>query len=113
MLIEALVPIRVKLPSGGRVDLRPGIPIELPYPYGQKLLTKAPGKVVAFKPDWLGAWRQLSELTYGITKEDSRFKSVLVGLDRCDEAFRQDDWLRFTRVAEEVRQVVQGEHHGQ
>jgi hypothetical protein len=111
LLIEALVPLTVKLPSGERVELRPGVPTVLPGEYGQKLLTKAPGKVRHVQPDWLKAWRELCEMTLGITPEDPRLKPVLDALNRCDEAFAQGDWVKFQGFAEEVRQAVKEGHH--
>ncbi|HBP87605.1 MAG TPA: hypothetical protein PKK23_02585 [Nitrospirales bacterium] len=44
MLIQAVAPIRVKMPEGS-VDLVPGQTIELSNDLGQKLLRLAPGRV--------------------------------------------------------------------
>ena len=57
--------------------------------------------------DWLAFWRELARMTYGIEKEDPRFHPVMNALDRCDEAFKQDDWPAFERAANDVRQAVQ------
>ena len=49
MLIESLVVLRVKLPSG-EVVLKPGCPVQFSEDEGRKLLEKAPGKVRAVAP---------------------------------------------------------------
>lgn len=62
MLIEASIPLRVRLRSGD-VCLRPGHPIEFRDEDGQKLLARAPGKVrrvmpeSPLQPGWLVAYR--------------------------------------------------------
>lgn len=49
MLIESLVLLRVKLPSG-EVLLRPGCPVQFSQDEGRRLLDKAPGKVRVAEP---------------------------------------------------------------
>lgn len=57
--------------------------------------------------DWLTLWRELARMTYGIEKEDPRFQPMMEALNRCDEAFKQDDWPAFEQAANDVRQAVQ------
>ena len=62
MLIEASIPLRVRLRSG-EVRLRPGHPVRFPDVDGRKLLARAPGKVHCVMPEpplqsgWLVAYR--------------------------------------------------------
>lgn len=62
MLIEAFIPLRVRLTSG-EVRLRPGHPVRFPDADGRKLLARAPGKVHCVMPEpplqpgWLVAYR--------------------------------------------------------
>ena len=44
MLIEALLPLRLRLPAG-YLELEPGVPVELPDHLAQRLLKKAVDKV--------------------------------------------------------------------
>lgn len=50
MLIEASIPLRVRLRSG-EVRLRPGHPVRFPDVDGRKLLARAPGKVHCVMPE--------------------------------------------------------------
>lgn len=60
------------------------------------------------RPDWLGAWREVADLTAGICTEDPRFPSIVSALDRCDAAFLAGDWPEFQQAARQVRTVVEG-----
>lgn len=55
MLIEATTPLRLKLPTE-EVHLQPGVPVDLPFPYAQRLLERAPGKVRALVPGDRVSW---------------------------------------------------------
>ena len=61
------------------------------------------------RPPWLEAWRELAEITLGITRQDVRFQSTMNALDQCDAAFLANDWPSFQRAAERVRGAVKGE----
>jgi hypothetical protein len=108
LLIESVKPLKVKLPTG-EVHLIPGVPVELPMEQAQRLLAKAHGKVRMVpqtKPAWFQAWRELADLTYGITGDDPRFPVVINILDECDNAFLRGDGFAFERAAEQVRAAV-------
>jgi len=68
-------------------------------------LEEAKGSMVPRKP-WLAVWRELATLTYGITPQDPRLGPVLTALNRCDEAFANDDWARFQRGANDIKEIV-------
>lgn len=108
MLIEAMTPLTVKLPSGD-IRLTPGVAVDIPRVHAQRLLAKAPGKVREVVTDWLAAWRELASLTYGITRNDPRFPPVMAGLDACDEAYLSGDWIAFRQSAAGVRRAVGGD----
>ena len=58
------------------------------------------------KTDWLTAWRELAEITYGIEQHDSRFERVMRWLNVCDTAFHLDSWSTFQEAAEEVKRIA-------
>ena len=108
MLIEALAPLRIRLPER-ELSLVPGCPVNLPDTQAKRLLERAKGKVRALPaPDWLSAWRELASLTYGIGRDDPRFESVMVALHRCDDAYLSGDWAAFQSAAQRVKEVVAG-----
>ena len=90
----------------GEVRLEPGKPVELPDDRARKILQKAPGKVRRCAPDWLNAWRQVRDMTHGITSEDPRLPAILAAIDRCDSAFAAGDWEAFQKAAARVRQAT-------
>ncbi len=47
MRIEALAPLKIRVPGGEIQELAPGCQTDLPYEQAKKLLAKAPGKVRA------------------------------------------------------------------
>jgi len=57
---------------------------------------------------WLAAWRELAELTAGLTKEDPRLEPVMRWLGICDVAFSIDSWPGFCEAAEQVREIMRG-----
>lgn len=65
-------------------------------------------KAMPVKRPWLTAWRELAQVTYGVTDTDPRLTNVLAGLDRCDAAFVRDDWAAFQLAAQEVKKTVAG-----
>ena len=109
MRIEALRPLKVKLPNG-HLQLTPGEPVDLPDHQAEKLLLKAPGAVRVLRPrtKWLQAYQELARVTNNITKDDSRFLPVLHALDGCDAAFEKDDWQEFVKGMEQVIAAVGG-----
>ena len=69
-------------------------------------LQEAKQEPVPVKREWLTAWRELAQVTYGVTDIDPRLRNVLAGLDRCDAAFARDDWAAFQLAAQEVKKIV-------
>jgi len=103
MIIEAVTkPIKYQWPEG-EILLEPGKPIQVDPNRGLKVLTRCGVKVREIKPQWLQAWEELAKVTYGLTHDDPRFKSVLAALERCDKGFELDDWPQFRKAAEEVK----------
>ena len=107
MLIESVIPLRVKLQTGD-IRLLPGFPVEMPTAQAQQLLARAPGKVREALTDWLTAWRELASLTSGMTEGDSRLPLVMGELDRCDDAYLSGDWVAFRQAAARVRSAMEG-----
>ena len=105
MLIESVTPLTVKLPTGD-IRLTPGIPVELPRAQAQRLLVKANGKVRETTRGWLPAWRELAELTSGLTADDTRLPLVIAALDACDDAYLSGDWDGFQRTATQLREML-------
>lgn len=103
-----MTPLTVRLPSGD-IRLSPGVAVEIPRAHAQRLLAKAPGKVREVVTDWLATWRELATLTYGITGNDPRYPHVMAGLNTCDEAYLNGDWIAFRRSAAAVRHAVGGD----
>ena len=64
-------------------------------------------KVRTVQPQWVVAWRNLAQLTDGITKDDPQFLSVCDALEKCDRAFEQDKWTVFQQEAESVKRLVE------
>ena len=83
MLIEALKPLLVRLPSGD-LHLTPGKPVDLPDKQARKLLTKAQGKVklVPTRPPRFqpGTWIEWDSPLFG------RLRGELLGV-------HGDGWL--------------------
>jgi len=61
-----------------------------------------------FKPDWLKAWRELAEVTSGMTKDDPRLVGVMRWLNVCDTAFTLGTWTGFCEATERVREIMRG-----
>ena len=104
MLIEALVPLRVKTPTGDIV-MTPGEPVEFPREQGYRLLVKASGKVKETTRDWSPTWRELAALPAGLTAGDPR----LPLLHACDNAYLNGNWEAFCHAAARVRSAVSEE----
>src|SRR6185369_5700466 len=96
MLIEATEqPVRYRYRDGRELVFRPGSPIELPDAEAKRLLERAAGKVRRVENDrtsWLTAWREVAEISSGLTNEDVRLPLVMAALASCDTAFEADDW---------------------
>ena len=56
--------------------------------------------------DWLAAWQELAEATYGITAGNPQYPHVIQWLDICDVAFSLDSWPNFLEAAEEVKRLA-------
>ena len=63
-------------------------------------------KVRTVQPQWVVAWRHLAQLTDGITKDDPRFLSVCVALEKCDRAFEQDNWTVFQQSVDSLKAIM-------
>lgn len=107
MLIESVIPLTVKLPTGD-IRLTPGVPIEIPTAQAQRLLVKAQGKVREVKRDWSPSWRELATLTSGLTADDPRLPEIMAALNACDDAYLSGDWVAFCHAAARVRSAVEG-----
>jgi len=106
MLLEAIeTPIRYRWPQG-KIDLIPGQPVDVSVERGTKILKKCGAKVRTVQPDWSEVWRNLAQLTNGITKDDPRFLSVCVALEDCDRAWEQDDWPTFQQSVDRIKAIV-------
>lgn len=101
MLIEAIIPLKVKLPTGD-ILLTPGVPVELPREQAYRLLVKANGKVREATRDWSPTWRELAALTSNLTANDPR----LPALNACDDAYLSGDWEAFCHAAARIRNAV-------
>lgn len=99
MLIEAIKqPIRYRYRDGREILFRPGTPTEVPDLDAARILEKAPGKIRPVPPpkrDWLREWREVAEISSGLTRDDVRLPSVMAALGVCDAAFVADDWAGF------------------
>lgn len=58
--------------------------------------------------EWLVVWRELAEVTSGITKDDPRLERIMRWLNVCDTAFTLGSWPGFCEAAEQVREIVRG-----
>jgi len=107
MWIEATISLTVKLPTGD-FRLTPGVPIEIPVAQAQRLLIKAEGKVRESIRDWSPTWRELADLTSGLTVEDPRLPVVMGALTECDNTYLRGDWVAFRQAAARVRSAMEG-----
>ncbi len=57
--------------------------------------------------NWLSAWRELANLTLGITGDDPRFKPIMALLEQCDTAYLANDWPAFQQASEHVKVLVE------
>lgn len=110
MLIEAAMkPITYRHP-GGEILIEPGKPVEVEYRRAVKLLEKAGsrvGVVQLSRTDWLEAWRELADITFGMGPDDPRQCPVLAALEQCDKSYLAGKWTEFHKTAMEVREIVQ------
>jgi len=56
--------------------------------------------------NWLIAWRELAQMTLGLTEEDPRFESVMRWLNACDVVFSLGSWQTFREAEAEVKRIV-------
>ena len=106
MLIEAMMPLTVKFPTG-EIRLTPGVPVEIPTAQAYRLIIKAQGKVREAKRNWSPTWQELAALTSSLTADDPRLPIVMAALNGCDNAFLRGDWSAFEQAAAQVRAAVQ------
>ena len=107
MLIEATTPLTVNF-STGNIRLTPGVPVEIPTAQARRLILKAHGKVREVTRNWSPTWRELAELTSGLTPDDSRLPLVMAVLNLCDDAYLGGNWVAFRHAAARVRSVIDG-----
>ncbi len=106
MLIEAIsCPVRYQWPSG-EIRLEPGKPICVDRQRGEKILQKCQNMVRIIQPNWESAWRDLAELSEGITKNDPRFQPVCEALEECDRHFENDDWPKFQESTAMIKRIL-------
>jgi hypothetical protein len=60
------------------------------------------------RTQWLVAWRELADVTYGIKPQDFRFESIMRWLNVADVAFTIDSWPAFCEAADELRRIAKG-----
>ena len=58
--------------------------------------------------EWLAVWRELAEVSSGLTKDDPRLEGVLRWLNICDTAFTLGSWPGFCEAAEQARKIMRG-----
>jgi hypothetical protein len=58
--------------------------------------------------EWLAVWRELAEVSSGLTRDDPRLEPVMRWLNVCDVAFSLDSWPGFCEAAERVREIMRG-----
>ena len=111
MLIEATdQPVRFRFRDGKETLLPLGIPIEVPDHEARRILERAAGKVrpvATTQPDWLQEWREVAEISSGLTKDDPRLPSVMAALGGCDASFAADDWLSFQEAKSGVIRAME------
>jgi len=110
MFIEAVEsPVRYCWPEG-EIRLEPGKPVQIADEgRALKVLARCWPSVRPISFDWEEQWRDLAELTLGITTEDPRFLPILQALERCDWAFMNGDLSAFCQAAEKVNSLVKNE----
>jgi hypothetical protein len=58
-------------------------------------------------PEWRALWREVAELSVGLTPEDPRYAPFVDEVNGCDEAFRHGDYAGFQRGVIRARRVWQ------
>src|SRR5262245_20568240 len=105
MLIEATKPLLIKFATGD-IRLTPGTPVEIPTAQARRLLLKAGGKVREVQREWNPTWRELDELTAGLSSDDPRLPVVRAALTACDDAYLGNDWRAFCGAVEQIRAAM-------
>lgn len=68
-----------------------------------------PGIVAALtQGDWLAAWREVAELTSGLTADDPRLPIVMDALLAWDDTVQRGNWVAFRQAAARVRSAIEG-----
>jgi hypothetical protein len=68
-----------------------------------------PGIVAALaQDDWLAAWREVAELTSGLTADDPRLSVVMDEILAWDDAVERGNWVAFRQAAARVRRAMEG-----
>ncbi len=76
-------------------------------PYLDLLRTKTNQSLISTKENWLAAWRELAELTLGIEEDDTRFYSLNLALDACEQAYTASNWALFKSASRRIKNLVQ------
>lgn len=58
--------------------------------------------------DWLAAWREVAELTSGLTADDPRLPIVMDALLAWDDTVQRGNWVAFRQAAARVRSAMAG-----
>ncbi len=102
MLIEALKPLTVKLPTGD-LQLKPGFPVNMAEDRALKLLAKAPGKVRMVQPHALAF--QLGDLVHWQGMDGKvRGPAVVEHVTLCD--WRLWAWVTWDGVGRAVSEAI-------
>lgn len=56
--------------------------------------------------EWMQGWRELAEVTSGISTQDPRFERFMRWLDVADAAFALDSWSDFQEAARMLKEVA-------
>ena len=110
MLIETLTdkPVRLVGPRlNGAIVLQPGEPMEIDAAIGKRVLRQYAPKIRVARSQWITGWNKLATSTQHISEGDPRFQSILQVLNTCDQAFEQENWAAFQRLAEKIQTLCQ------
>jgi len=92
--------------NGEGSNSRGGAPLAIATPVPDILENKADIVAALVPGDWLTAWREVAELTSGLTADDPRLPLVMAELLAWDDAGQRGDWAAFRQTAARVRIAV-------
>jgi len=58
--------------------------------------------------DWREAWRDVANVTHGVTPEDVRWRSVIEAVEALDESYRRRDALAWTAARRRLDRALAG-----